>query len=196
MRFLLIVLLSITCSFVFGQKKGKKEQNLDEYPLKTRMVLGKPIDSILVMHWLMTEAKDMYEGKKKPEADSATFSILSKSYGADGETRPLYIHLLMYTNWAATEGALADSLGKYNMKLLERFPKEVIRYFKKSETDKRIEDAEKAFLYNIAFEINGMDDPEGAFDDYSDKVIKVFKSKDTEPVDKLLKGVQKQMKKK
>jgi hypothetical protein len=196
MRFLLIVLLSITCSFAFGQKKGKKEQNLDEYPLKTRMVLGKPIDSILVMHWLMTEAKDMYEGKKKPEADSATFSILAKSYGADGETRPLYIHLLMYTNWAATEGALADSLGKYNMKLLERFPKEVIRYFKKSETDKRIEDAEKAFLYNIAFEINGMDDPEGAFDDYSDKVIKVFKSKDTEPVDKLLKGVQKQMKKK
>jgi hypothetical protein len=196
MRLLLIALLSIACTFAFGQKKGKKEQNLDEYPLKTRMILGKPIDSILLMHWLMPEAKAMYEGKKKPEADTATFSILAKSYGADGETRPLYIHLLMYTNWAATEGALADSLGKYNMKLLERFPKEVIRYFKKSETDKRIEDAEKAFLYNIAFEINGMDDPETTFDEYSDKVIKVFKSKDTDPIDKLLKGVQKQMKKK
>jgi hypothetical protein len=91
---------------------------------------------------------------------------------------------------------LADSLGKYNMKLLERFPKEVIRYFKKSETDKRIEDAEKAFQYNIAFELNGMDDPETSFDEYADKVTKVFKSKDTEPIDKFLNAIQKQMKKK
>jgi hypothetical protein len=196
MRFLLIVLLTITCTFAFAQKKGKKEQNLDEYPLKMRMVLGKSTDSILAMHWLMHEAKDMYEGKKKPDTDTSTFLILAKSYGADAETRPMYIHLLMYTNWAATEGALADSLGKYNMKLLERFPKEVIRYFKKSETDKRIEDAEKAFQYNIAFELNGMDDPEGSFDEYADKVTKVFKSKDTEPIDKFLNAVQKQMKKK
>jgi hypothetical protein len=196
MRILLIALLSICCTFVYSQKKGKKEQNLDEYPLKTRMVLGKSTDSILTMHWLMPEAKAMYEGKMKPDADSATFSILAKSYGADAETRPFYIHLLMYTNWAATEGALADSLGKYNMKLLERFPKEVIRYFKKAETDKRIEDAQKAFQYNIGFELNGMDDPEGSFDEYADKVIKVFKSKDTEPVDKFLNAIRKQMKKK
>lgn len=187
MRILLIALLSIFCTLSYGQKKGKKEQNLDEYPLKTRMVLGKSTDSILAMHWLMPEAKAMYEGKKKPDADTATFSILAKSYGADAETRPFYIHLLMYTNWAATEGALADSLGKYNMKLLERFPKEVIRYFKKADTDKRIEDAEKAFQYNIAFELNGMDDPQSSFDDYADKVAKVFKSKDTEPIDKLMK---------
>jgi hypothetical protein len=196
MRILLIALLSIFCTLSYGQKKGKKEQNLDEYPLKTRMVLGKSTDSILAMHWLMPEAKAMYEGKKKPDADTATFSILAKSYGADAETRPFYIHLLMYTNWAATEGALADSLGKYNMKLLERFPKEVIRYFKKADTDKRIEDAEKAFQYNIAFELNGMDDPQSSFDDYADKVAKVFKSKDTEPIDKLMKGVQKLMRKK
>jgi hypothetical protein len=196
MRFLLIALLSITCTIAFSQKKGKKEQNLDEYPLKMRMVLGKSTDSILIMHWLMPEAKAMFEGKKKPDVDTATFSILSKSYGADAETRPLYIHLLMYTNWAATEGALADSLGKYNMKLLERFPKDVIRYFKKAETDKRIEDAEKAFQYNIAFELNGMDDPETAFDDYADKVAKVFKSKDTEPIDKIMKSIQKLMRKK
>ena len=196
MRFLLIALLSITCTLAFAQKKGKKEQNLDEYPLKARMVLGKSTDSILAMHWLMPEAKAMYEGKKKPDTDTATFSILAKSYGADAETRPLYIHLLMYTNWVATEGALADSLGKYDMKLLERFPKEVIRYFKKAETDKRIEDAEKAFQYNIAFELNGMDDPDSAFDDYADKVTKVFRSKDTDPLDKLMKGIQKQMKKK
>jgi hypothetical protein len=196
MRILLIALLSICCTFVYSQKKGKKEQNLDEYPLKARMVLGKSTDSILLMHWLMPEAKAMYEGKKKPDTDTATFSILAKSYGADAETRPLYIHLLMYTNWVATEGALADSLGKYNMKLLERFPKEVIRYFKKAETDKRIEDAEKAFQYNIAFELNGMDDPESAFDDYAEKVNKVFRSKDTEHLDKLMKGIQKQMKKK
>lgn len=196
MRILLIALLSICCTFSYGQKKGKKEQNLDEYPLKTRMVLGKSTDSILAMHWLMPEAKAMYEGKKKPDTDTATFSILSKSYGADAETRPFYIHLLMYTNWAATEGALADSLGKYNMKLLERFPKEVIRYFKKAETDKRIEDAEKAFQYNIAFELNGMDDPDTSFEEYAEKVAKVFKSKDTEPIDKLLKGVQKLMRKK
>jgi hypothetical protein len=196
MRFLLIACISLICTFAFSQKKGKKEQNLDEYPLKMRMVLGKSTDSILAMHWLMHEAKDMYEGKKKPDTDTSTFLILAKSYGADAETRPMYIHLLMYTNWVATEGALADSLGKYNMKLLERFPKEVIRYFKKSETDKRIEDAEKAFQYNIAFELNGMDDPEGSFDEYADKVTKVFKSKDTEPIDKFLNAVQKQMKKK
>jgi hypothetical protein len=196
MRFLLIALLSITCTVAFAQKKGKKEQNLDEFPLKTRMVLGKPIDSILAMHWLMPEAKAMYEGKKKPDTDTATFSILAKSYGADAETRPLYIHLLMYTNWAATEGALADSLGKYNMKLMERFPKEVIRYFKKAETDKRIEDAEKAFQYNIAFELNGSDDPDTFFEEFADKVTKVFKSKDSEPVDKLLKAIQKLMRKK
>jgi hypothetical protein len=196
MRFLLIACFSLICTFAFSQKKGKKEQNLDEYPLKMRMVLGKSTDSILAMHWLMHEAKDMYEGKKKPDTDTSTFLILAKSYGADAETRPMYIHLLMYTNWAATEGALADSLGKYNMKLLERFPKEVIRYFKKAETDKRIEDAEKAFQYNIAFELNGMDDPETSFDEYADKVTKVFKSKDTEPIDKFLNAVQKQMKKK
>ena len=196
MRLLLIALFSLCCTFAFSQKKGKKEQNLDEFPLKTRMVLGKPIDSILAMHWLMPEAKAMYEGKKKPDADTASFSIFAKSYGADAETRPLYIHLLMYANWAATEGSLADSLGKYNMKLLERFPKEVLRYYKKAETDKRIEDAEKAFQYNIAFELNGMDDPDGAFDDYVDKVVKVYKSKDTEPIDDFMKGVRKLMKKK
>jgi hypothetical protein len=195
MRLITVLALSFLCTVAFAQKKKKKEVNEDEYPVKTKMILGKYADSILVMHWLKPLAKDMYEGKKLPKGDPETMEILSLASGGDAETRPLYVHLLMYTNWYATEGALADSIGKYNMKLLERFPKDVIRYFKKAETDKRYEDAKKAFLYNIAFEINNQDDPIGTFDEYTEKVLKVYKSKETNPIDDLMKSIRKLMKK-
>ena len=122
-------------------------------------------------------------------------TILEKSTGGDAETRPLYMHILFYANWYATEAGLADSLGKFNMRLMERFPKEVIRYFKKAETDKRIEDAQKAFNYNLAFELNSKDDPETAFDEFTEKVLKTYKNKETKPVDDILKAVKKLMKK-
>ena len=160
------------------------------------MVLGKYVDSILVIHYLKPAAKDIYDSKKRVTADSATLEVMSLASGADVDTRPLYIHLLMYANWEATEGTLADSLGKYNNKLMERYPKEVLRYFKKAETDKRIEDAEKAFNYNIAFELNAKDDPEGAFAEWEEKVYKIYKSKNTEELDKTMKAIRKQMKKK
>lgn len=194
MRLLAIILLSLCCTVAFSQKKKKKEVNEDEFPLKTKLVLGKSVDSILVLHYLKPAAKDIFESKKRVQADSATLEVMSLASGADAETRPLYIHLLMYANWEATEGALADSLGKYNIRLMERYPKEVLRYFKKAETDKRYEAARKAFQYNIGFEINSQADPAEAYDAFVEKVIKTFKSKDTDPIDDFLKAVKKQMK--
>jgi hypothetical protein len=194
MRLLAIILLSLCCTVAFSQKKKKKEVNEDEFPLGVKTVLGKPVDSILVLHYLKPAAKDIYESKRRVKADSATLEVMSLASGADAETRPLYIHLLMYANWEATEGALADSLGKFNVKLMERFPKDVLRYFKKAETDKRYEAAQKAFQYNIGFELNSQADPAEAYDAFVEKVIKTYKSKDTELIDSFLKAIKKQMK--
>lgn len=196
MRFLLILALSVLSMTAYSQKGKKKEVNADEYPLKSRVILGKPLDTLLSYHWVMPEAKQVIEGKRQLKEDKTTFAMLEKSYGADAESRPLYIHILMYANWFATEPSFADSLGKYNMKLLERFPKDVLRYFKKAETDKRIEDAAKAFHYNIAVEINAQDDPEGVFSEWEEKVYKVYKSKNDEELEKFMKAIRKQMKKK
>jgi hypothetical protein len=196
MRLLVVLVLSAFSIAAYSQKGKKKEVNIDEYPVKMRVILGKPLDSLMTYSWVIPEALDIINGKKQPKDDKTTFTILEKSTGADADTRPLYIHILAYTNWYATEAGLADSLGKYNMRLLERFPKEALRYFKKSETDKRIEDAEKAFNYNIAFELNAKDDPEGAFAEWEEKVYKIYKSKNTEELDKTMKAIRKQMKKK
>jgi hypothetical protein len=194
MRLLAIILLSLCCTMAFSQKKKKKDVNEEEFPLKAKLVLGKPVDSILVLHFLKPAAKEIYDSKRRVKADSATLEVMSLASSADDETRPLYIHLLMYANWEATEGALADSLGKYNIRLLERRPKEVLRYFKKAETDKRYEAALKAFQYNIGFELKSQADPAEAFDAMVEKVIKVYKSKETEPIDDFLKAIKKQMK--
>ena len=194
MRLLAIILLSLCCTMAFSQKKKKKEVNEDEFPLTTKLVLGKYVDSILVLHYLKPAAKDIYESKKRLAADSATLEVMNLASGGDAETRPLYIHLLMYANWEATEGALADSLGKYNVKLVERYPKDVLRYFKKADTDKRFEAAKKAFQFNIAYELKTRDDPQEAFDEFVEKTIKTYKSKETDPIDDFLKGIRKQLK--
>jgi hypothetical protein len=194
MRLLAIILLSLCCTVAFSQKKKKKEVNEEEFPLKAKLVLGKAVDSILVLHFLKPAAKEIYDSKRRVKADSATLEVMGLASSADDETRPLYIHLLMYANWEATEGALADSLGKYNIRLLERRPKEVLRYFKKAETDKRYEAALKAFQYNVSFELKNQADPAEAFDAMVEKVIKVYKSKETEPIDDFLKAIKKQMK--
>ena len=194
MRFLTVIFLSLLCTVAFSQKKKKKDVNDEDFPLKTKLVLGKYVDSILVLHYLKPAAKDLFEGKKKFDANKETLEVMDLASGADAETRPLYIHLLMYANWEATEGALADSLGKYNIKLLERYPKEVLRYFKKAETDKRYEAAKKAFQFNVAYELKTRDDPQEAFDEFVEKVLKVYKSKETDPIDDFLKGIKKQLK--
>ncbi len=196
MRLLIVLVLSVFSVAAYSQKGKKKEVNMEEFPLKMRVVLGKPLDTLMAYSWVLPEALDIINGKKQPKEDKATFAVLEKSTGADAETRPLYIHILAFTNWYATEAGLADSLGKYNMRLMERFPKDALRYFKKAETDKRIEDAEKAFNYNIAFELNTKDDPEGAFAEWEEKVYKIYKSKNTEELDKTMKAIRKQMKKK
>lgn len=195
MRLFFILALTAVSLTAFGQKSKKKEVNQDEYPVKSKMVLGKSLDSLLVIQHVMPEAVEIINGKRELKNDKITMAILEKSTGADVETRPLYVHILAYANWYATEPSLADSLGRYNMRLMERYPKEVIRYFKKAETDKRLEDAQKAFNYNLAFEINSKDDPETAFDEFTEKVLKAYKSKETKPVDDILKAVRKLMKK-
>ena len=194
MRFLSIIFLSLLCTVAFSQKKKKNVSEDEDFPLKTKLVLGKYVDSILVLHYLKPAAKDLYEGSKKFAADKETLEIMGLASTGDVDTRPLYIHLLMYANWEATEGALADSLGKYNLKLVERYPKDVLRYFKKADTDKRYEAAKKAFQFNIAYELKSMDDPQEAFDEFVEKTIKTYKSKETDPIDDFLKGVKKQMK--
>ena len=195
MRLLFILALTAMSITAFGQKNKKKAVNEDEYPVKMKMVLGKSLDSMLVINYLIPEAAEIINGKRQLKNDNITMTILEKSTGGDAETRPLYMHILFYANWYATEAGLADSLGKFNMRLMERFPKEVIRYFKKAETDKRIEDAQKAFNYNLAFELNSKDDPETAFDEFTEKVLKTYKNKETKPVDDILKAVKKLMKK-
>ena len=196
MRLIFILTLTALSITAFGQKNKKKAVNEDEYPVKMKMILGKSLDSMLVINYLIPEAAEIINGKRQLKNDKITMTILEKSTGGDAETRPLYMHILFYTNWYATEAGLADSLGKFNMRLMERFPKEVIRYFKKAETDKRLEDAQKAFNYNLAFELNSKDDPETAFDEFTEKVLKTYKSKETKPVDEILKAVRKLMKKK
>ncbi len=196
MKLVFILTLTALSITAFGQKNKKKAVNEDEYPVKMKMILGKPLDSLLVINYLIPEAVEIINGKRQLKNDKITMTILEKSTGGDAETRPLYMHILFYANWYATEAGLADSLGKFNMRLMERFPKEVIRYFKKAETDKRIEDAQKAFNYNLAFELNSKDDPETAFDEFTEKVLKTYKSKETKPVDEILKAVRKLMKKK
>ena len=196
MRLVFILTLTALSITAFGQKNKKKAVNEDEYPVKMKMILGKSLDSMLVINYLIPEAAEIINGKRQLKNDKITMTILEKSTGGDAETRPLYMHILFYANWYATEAGLADSLGKFNMRLMERFPKEVIRYFKKAETDKRIEDAQKAFNYNLAFELNSKDDPETAFDEFTEKVLKTYKSKETKPVDEILKDVRKLMKKK
>lgn len=195
MRLVFILALTALSITAFGQKNKKKAVNEDEYPVKMKMVLGKSLDSMLVINYLIPEAAEIINGKRQLKNDNITMTILEKSTGGDAETRPLYMHILFYANWYATEAGLADSLGKFNMRLMERFPKEVIRYFKKAETDKRIEDAQKAFNYNLAFELNSKDDPETAFDEFTEKVLKTYKNKETKPVDDILKAVKKLMKK-
>ena len=195
MKLVFILTLTALSITAFGQKNKKKAVNEDEYPVKMKMILGKPLDSLLVINYLIPEAVEIINGKRQLKNDKITMTILEKSTGGDAETRPLYMHILFYANWYATEAGLADSLGKFNMRLMERFPKEVIRYFKKAETDKRIEDAQKAFNYNLAFELNSKDDPETAFDEFIEKVLKTYKSKETKPVDDILKAVKKLMKK-
>ena len=195
MRLVFIIALTALSITAFGQKNKKKAVNEDEYPVKMKMVLGKSLDSMLVINYLIPEAAEIINGKRQLKNDNITMTILEKSTGGDAETRPLYMHILFYANWYATEAGLADSLGKFNMRLMERFPKEVIRYFKKAETDKRIEDAQKAFNYNLAFELNSKDDPETAFDEFTEKVLKTYKNKETKPVDDILKAVKKLMKK-
>ena len=196
MRLVFIIALTALSITAFGQKNKKKAVNEDEYPVKMKMVLGKSLDSMLIINYLIPEAAEIINGKRQLKDDKITMTILEKSTGGDAETRPLYMHILFYANWYATEAGLADSLGKFNMRMMERFPKDVIRYFKKAETDKRIEDAQKAFNYNIAFELNNKDDPETAFDEFTEKVLKTYKSKETKPVDDILKAVRKLMKKK
>ena len=196
MRLVFILTLTALSITAFGQKNKKKAVNEDEYPVKMKMILGKSLDSMLVINYLIPEAVEIINGKRQLKNDKITMTILEKSTGGDAETRPLYMHILFYANWYATEAGLADSLGKFNMRLMERFPKEVIRYFKKAETDKRLEDAQKAFNYNLAFELNSKDDPETAFDEFTEKVLKTYKSKETKPVDDILKAVRKLMKKK
>ena len=196
MRLVFILTLTALSITAFGQKNKKKAVNEDEYPVKMKMILGKSLDSMLVINYLIPEAVEIINGKRQLKNDKITMTILEKSTGGDAETRPLYMHILFYANWYATEAGLADSLGKFNMRLIERFPKEVIRYFKKAETDKRLEDAQKAFNYNLAFELNSKDDPETAFDEFTEKVLKTYKSKETKPVDDILKAVRKLMKKK
>lgn len=195
MRLIFILTLTALSITAFGQKNKKKAVNEDEYPVKMKMILGKSLDSMLVINYLIPEAAEIINGKRQLKNDKITMTILEKSTGGDAETRPLYMHILFYANWYATEAGLADSLGKFNMRLMERFPKEVIRYFKKAETDKRIEDAQKAFNYNLAFELNSKDDPETAFDEFTEKVLKTYKNKETKPVDDILKAVKKLMKK-
>ena len=195
MRLLFILALTAMSITAFGQKNKKKAVNEDEYPVKMKMVLGKSLDSMLVIHYVIPEAVEIINGKRQLKNDNITMTILEKSTGADADTRPLYIHILAYANWYATEAGLADSLGKFNMRLMERFPKEVLRYFKKAETDKRLEDAQKAFNYNLAFELNSKDDPETAFDEFTERVLKTYKNKETKPIDDILKAVKKLMKK-
>lgn len=192
--FILLALMAVSVAG-FAQKKKKKEVNEDEYPVKMRIILGKNLDSMMALNYVMPEAVEVVSGKRLLKDDKVTMAMFEQATGADAEARPMYVHILMYANWYATEAGLADSLGKYNIRLMERFPKDVLRYFKKAETDKRIEDAQKAFNYNIAFELNNADDPEGKFDEFAEKVLKTYKSKETDPIDDILKSIRKLMKK-
>jgi hypothetical protein len=195
MRTSLVLLLLLACPYLFAQKsraKGVKEE--EEYPVKMRIIMGLPLDSILTNPSISPVAAKVINGKKMLSDDKETLAILDSAITAVNETRPLYIHILMYAN-KTTEGAIADSLGKYNIRLLQKYPKDVLRYFKKGETDLRIADAQEGFEFNIAYELNNQDDPKEAFNELVDKVFEKYKNKDTEVMDKLLKGVKKAMSK-
>jgi hypothetical protein len=193
MRIIGMLLLTLFCTSLMAQKKSKKKDDEEPYPLKMRVIMGKPLDSLLTNPTVAPLAVQLVQGKKALNADKATFAILDSAAKADVETRPMYIHILAYANLMA-ETDLSEMLGKYNMQLLQAYPKEVLRYFKKGETDERVADAQYAFEQNIAFELNNADDPKTAFNDLVDKVFEKYKSKNTEEIDRLLKGVKKAMK--
>lgn len=187
-----ILLLTIFCFQLNAQKKAKKIDDA-EFPLQMKTIMGSPLDSLLAHPNMSPVAIKIVKGKKALGTDAEFMGILDSVTKAMPETRPMYIHILVYANKMA-EGTLADSLGKYNINLLKMYPKEVLRYFKKGETDERIADAQKSFEDNIAFEMNGSGDPKEAFDELVDKVFEKYKSKDTSAMDKMFKGIKKAMK--
>jgi NAD-specific glutamate dehydrogenase len=194
MRIIGILLLTLFCTALVAQKKNNKKKGDEEpYPLKMRVIMGKQLDSLIVNPTIAPLAVQLVQGKKALNADKATFAILDSAAKADVETRPLYIHILAYANLMA-ETDLSEMLGKYNIQLLQNYPKDVLRYFKKGETDERVADAQYTFEQNIAFELNNADDPKTAFNDLVDKVFEKYKSKNSEEIDRLLKGVKKAMK--
>jgi hypothetical protein len=194
MRFITVLCLSLLSVAAFAQKKDKKDKEEAEYPLQSKQIMGKQSDSLVANPNLSPVALQMYLGKKTLGTDKATLAVMdSAAKVTDPELRPMYIHLLMFANKMAEED-LGDMLGKYNIALLTTYPKEVLRYFKKGDTDERIADAEKRFQYNIAVELNTHDDPKSDLEDMSEKIFKLYKVKDTAIMDALLKGIKKQMK--
>ncbi len=154
--------------------------------LKVDKIDGKLIDFYLNHPNISMAAKALFKGEIKLSDNDCTFTILDSTNTENAETRPFYLHLLMFIN-TVSDGALSEVLGGYDLKFLNKYPNEFFDYILKMKAN----EAFNQVIFHIAFELYATDSIEG-FLKFQSELRKKIASKHRQTADKFLSAIKKQ----
>ncbi len=156
--------------------------------LKVNTLKGKPIDFYLNHPNISKNAKSLYKCEIVPSDNDCTFAILDSSCTKNADTRPFYLHLLMFMN-IVSDGALAEVMGKYDLKFLYEYPNDFFDYI----SEMKANEALSSVISQIGFEFYvGADND---FNDFKVDFKKEIQPKHLKNADNFLRAIKEQIEK-
>lgn len=162
---------------LLGNYKSKLE--IDE-------INEKSIEFYLKNPHISKNALALYRTEISPSDNECTFAILDSSCTENAETRPFYLHLLMFVN-TISDGALSEVMGIYDLRFLNKYPNEFFDYI----LEMKANEAFNQVIFHIAFELYATDSIEG-FLKFQSELRKKISSKHRQTADKFLSAIKKQ----
>jgi hypothetical protein len=150
---------------------------------------GKPIDFYLNHPDISKNAKSLYKCEIVPSDNDCTFAILDSSCTKNAETRPFYLHLLMFMN-TVSDGALSEVMGGYDMKFLNEHPNEFFDYV----TEMKANEALNSVITYIGFEFYA-GTTKNTFNEFKVDFKKKIQSKHLKNADNFLRAIKEQIEK-
>lgn len=155
--------------------------------LKVDKIDGKLIDFYLNHPNILIAAKALFKGEIMLSDNACTFTILDSTSTENTETRPFYLHLLMFIN-TVSDGALSEVMGSYDLIFLNKYPNEFFDYI----LEMKAKEAFNQVISHIAFEFYGRH-LKGDFFQFESELRKKVSSKHSQTADKFLRKIEAQL---
>ncbi len=157
--------------------------------LEVNTLKGEPIDFYLNHPNISKNAKSLYKCEIVPSDDSCTFAILDSSCTKNAETRPFYLHLLMFMN-RISDGALSEVTGQYDFNFLNKYPNEFFDYISEIKANEALHQV----ISHLGFEFYAIT-TKNAFNEFQIDLKKKIQPKYLNTANKFLSEIKIQIKK-